>query len=153
MKKKIIAIIALCISLSTAVFAQSNHEDILPPAEKTAEVKKGPFVSIENMPSFPGGEAAMFKYIADNIVYPADAIKQGIQGKVFVYFIIDELGKVIGAEVKRGVRGGESLDKEALRVVKSMPDWIPGTQNGKPASVQFTVPVDFKLDTDNNLKK
>lgn len=153
MKKHLIAIVVLSISLSAAVFGQTNFEEILPPAERPQDVKKSaPFVSVEHMPEFPGGEAALFKYLGDQIVYPPDAKKKGIKGVVFVYFIIDELGNVTNAEVKRGVKDGEDLNAEALRVVKSMPQWKPGTQNGKPASVQFTLPIRFTLD-DDQLKK
>jgi protein TonB len=148
MKKNIIALIALGISLSTAVLAQSNHEDILPPAEKqggATEEKDVPYVSVEQMPEFPGGADAMFKYISDNVVYPKSAQKAGIAGTVYIYFIIDKKGNVTNAEVKRGVKGGEELNAEALRVIKGMPQWEPGYQNAKPASVQLTLPIKFTL--------
>ncbi|MFY8185910.1 MAG: energy transducer TonB [Bacteroidia bacterium] len=148
MKKNFIAIIALGLSLSKAVLAQSNHEEILPPAEKPAVVeqeKDVPFVLVEQMPKFPGGENAMFKYISDNIVYPKAAQKSGIAGTVYIFFIIDKKGNVTSTEVRRGVKGGEELNAEALRVIKEMPQWEPGYQNGKPVSVQLTVPIKFTL--------
>ena len=148
MKKNFIAIIALGLSLSKAVLAQSNHEEILPPAEKPAVVeqeKDVPFVLVEQMPKFPGGENAMFKYISDNIVYPKAAQKSGIAGIVYIFFIIDKKGNVTSTEVRRGVKGGEELNAEALRVIKEMPQWEPGYQNGKPVSVQLTVPIKFTL--------
>ena len=148
MKKNFIAIIALGLSLSKAVLAQSNHEEILPPAEKPAVVeqeKDVPFVLVEQMPKFPGGENAMFKYISDNIVYPKSAQKSGIAGTVYIFFIIDKKGNVTSTEVRRGVKGGEELNAEALRVIKEMPQWEPGYQNGKPVSVQLTVPIKFTL--------
>ncbi len=148
MKKNFIAIIALGLSLSKAVLAQSNHEEILPPAEKPAVVeqeKDVPFVLVEQMPKFPGGENAMFKYISDNIVYPKSAQKSGIAGTVYIFFIIDKKGNVTSTEVRRGVPGGEELNAEALRVIKEMPQWEPGYQNGKPVSVQLTVPIKFTL--------
>ena len=148
MKKNFIAIIALGLSLSKAVLAQSNHEEILPPAEKPVVVeqeKDVPFVLVEQMPKFPGGENAMFKYISDNIVYPKAAQKSGIAGTVYIFFIIDKKGNVTSTEVRRGVKGGEELNAEALRVIKEMPQWEPGYQNGKPVSVQLTVPIKFTL--------
>lgn len=148
MKKNFIAIIALGLSLSKAVLAQSNHEEILPPAEKPAVVeqeKDVPFVLVEQMPKFPGGENAMFKYISDNIVYPKAAQKSGIAGTVYIFFIIDKKGNVTSTEVRRGVKGGEELNAEALRVIKEMPQWEPGYQNGKPVSVQLTLPIKFTL--------
>jgi len=148
MKKNFIAIIALGLSLSKAVLAQSNHEEILPPAEKPAVVeqeKDVPFVLVEQMPKFPGGENAMFKYISDNIVYPKSAQKSGIAGTVYIFFIFDKKGNVNSTEVRRGVKGGEELNAEALRVIKEMPQWEPGYQNGKPVSVQLTVPIKFTL--------
>lgn len=148
MKKNFIAIIALGLSLSKAVLAQSNHEEILPPAEKPAVVeqeKDVPFVLVEQMPKFPGGENAMFKYISDNIVHPKAAQKSGIAGTVYIFFIIDKKGNVTSTEVRRGVKGGEELNAEALRVIKEMPQWEPGYQNGKPVSVQLTVPIKFTL--------
>jgi protein TonB len=148
MKKNFIAIIALGLSLSNDVLAQSNHEEILPPAEKPAVVeqeKDVPFVLVEQMPKFPGGENAMFKYISDNIVYPKAAQKSGIAGTVYIFFIIDKKGNVTSTEVRRGVKGGEELNAEALRVIKEMPQWEPGYQNGKPVSVQLTVPIKFTL--------
>jgi protein TonB len=148
MKKIFIAIMTLGISLSNDVLAQSNHEEILPPAEKPAVVeqeKDVPFVLVEQMPKFPGGENAMFKYISDNIVYPKSAQKSGIAGTVYIFFIIDKKGNVTSTEVRRGVKGGEELNAEALRVIKEMPQWEPGYQNGKPVSVQLTVPIKFTL--------
>jgi protein TonB len=78
-------------------------------------------------------------------VYPKSAQKAGISGIVYVYFIIDKNGNVTNAEVKRGVKGGEELNDEALRVIKGMPKWEPGYQNAKPASVQLTLPIKFML--------
>jgi protein TonB len=139
---------AVCISMFSTLFAQTNFEEILPPAEKNVEGTKEKdelFVSVEQMPKFPGGEVAMFKYIGDNVVYPKAAQKAGVSGTVYIYFIIDKNGDVINAEVKRGVKGGEDMNDEALRVIKGMPKWEPGYQNAKPVSVQLTLPIKFKL--------
>jgi TonB family protein len=101
------------------------------------------FFIVENMPKFPGGDLALRKYIAANIKYPEDAQKQGIQGKVYVTFVVTKTGEVGGAKIARGV--SSSLDDEALRVVRGLPKWTPGTQRGKAVNVQYTVPINFVL--------
>jgi len=102
------------------------------------------FYVIEKKPEFPGGgEAALLKWIAQNTQYPQIAKDMGIKGKVFVQFIIDKDGSVTNVEIVRGVDA--SLDKEALRVVKSMPKWKPGEQRGKPVKVSFQIPINFTL--------
>jgi protein TonB len=95
------------------------------------------------MPEFPGGEAALRKYIANSIKYPVIAQENGIQGKVFVTFVVDKDGSITQAKVVRGV--DPSLDKEALRVVNSLPKWVPGRQRGNPVKVSYTVPISFVL--------
>ena len=94
-------------------------------------------------PTYPGGDAALYKYIADNIHYPEQAKADGVEGKVYVRFIVTEDGSVVNAYVARGV-GGE-CDEEALRVIKSMPKWIPATYEGKHVAVEYVVPINFKL--------
>ncbi len=94
-------------------------------------------------PTYPGGEAALYKYIAENIHYPEQAKADGVEGKVYVRFIVTEDGSVVNAYVARGV-GGE-CDEEALRVIKSMPKWIPATYEGKHVAVEYVVPINFKL--------
>ena len=98
----------------------------------------------ENAPAFPGGTYAMYKYLADNIKYPADAKAAGKEGRVIVQFVVRKDGSVSDVSVVRSV-GNVSLDNEAVRVVSSMPKWNPGTQGGKPVNVQYTLPVQFKL--------
>ena len=101
------------------------------------------FYVIEEKPEFPGGEAAMFQWIAKNIKYPEIAKENGVQGKVFVQFVIGKDGKVTDVQVVRGV--DPSLDKEAVRVIQSMPTWKPGKQRGKAVKVSFQIPINFKL--------
>jgi len=102
------------------------------------------FYVLEDKPTFPlGGEAGLLKWIAENTKYPEIAKENGISGRVFVGFVIDKQGKVTDVNVLRGV--DPYLDKEAVRVVKSMPNWKPGKQRGKPVKVQFQVPINFKL--------
>jgi protein TonB len=101
------------------------------------------FLIVEQMPEFPGGEAALRQYIAKNIKYPATAQEMGIQGKVYVTFIVDSGGNVTKASIARGI--DSALDKEALRVINTLPKWTPGKQRGKPVSVSYTVPINFTL--------
>lgn len=101
------------------------------------------FFIVENMPQFSGGDSALRKYIAANIHYPKDAQEAGIQGKVYVNFVVTKTGEVGGVKIARGI--SPSLDAEALRVVKSLPKWTPGTQKGQPVNVRFTVPINFAL--------
>jgi TonB family protein len=99
---------------------------------------------VEKMPQYPGGEKALLEYIGQHLRYPADAHQNGIQGRIIVRFIVNESGKVGDAEVVRGVY--PSIDAEGLKVVNSLPDWIPGEQNGKKVAVYYTLPITFKLD-------
>ena len=102
------------------------------------------FVIVESMPEFPGGQQALFKYLSDNIKYPVIAKENGIQGRVICQFTVNKDGSIVDIEVVRS-GGDPSLDKEAVRVIKSMPKWKPGKQRGKPVRVKYTVPVSFKL--------
>lgn len=111
----------------------------------TAQTKKNNMLYdvVEVMPQFPGGQIAMLQYIMKNIKYPEQAMKEGIQGRVTVSFIVEKDGRVSNVRLLRSVQS--SLDKEAVRVVKSMPKWTPGKHNGKPVRVRFNIPVMFKL--------
>jgi len=101
------------------------------------------FFIVENMPEFPGGELALRKFIANAIKYPVIAQENGIQGKVYVNFVVDQHGNVTNAKIARGV--DPSLDKESLRVVNNLPKWKPGMQRGKAVRVSYTVPISFVL--------
>ena len=111
----------------------------------TAQTKKNDMVFdvVEVMPQFPGGQIAMLKYIMENIKYPEQAMKEGIQGRVTVRFIVEKDGSI--SDVRPVLSVHPLLNKEAVRVVESMPKWTPGKQNGKPVRVRFNVPVMFKL--------
>ena len=98
---------------------------------------------VEKMPVFPGGEQELFNYLNKNIKYPAIARENGIQGRVFVTFVVDAEGKVKDAKILRGL--GSGLDDEALRVVRNMPAWKPGMQNGRVVQVQYNLPIVFTL--------
>ena len=111
----------------------------------TAQTKKNDmlFSVVEVMPQYPGGQIAMMKYIMENMKYPEQAMKEGIQGRVAVRFIVEKDGSISNVRPIHSVH--TLLDKEAVRVVKSMPKWSPGKQNGKPVRVQLIVPIMFKL--------
>ena len=111
----------------------------------TAQTKKNDMVFdvVEVMPQYPGGQIAMLKYIMENIKYPEQAMKEGIQGRVTVRFIVEKDGSI--SDVRPVLSVHPLLNKEAVRVVESMPKWSPGKQNGKPVRVRFNVPVMFKL--------
>ena len=101
------------------------------------------FEVVENMPDFPGGQAALMQYLAKNIKYPTIAQENGTQGRVIVQFVVNKDGSIVDAKVVRSV--DPYLDKEALRVINTMPKWKPGKQRGKPVRVKYTVPVTFRL--------
>ena len=101
------------------------------------------FTVVEEMPSFPGGDEARIRFLTENIKYPQMAKESGIQGTVYVTFVVDEKGRVADVKVLRGIGGG--CDEEAVRVVKMMPPWNAGKQSGKPVRVQFNMPIRFTL--------
>lgn len=102
-----------------------------------------PFMVVEDMPEFPGGTSALMEYLRKNIKYPSLCRENNIQGRVLISFVVNKDGKIVDIEVVKSVH--PSLDKEALRVVSSMPAWKPGMQRGKPVRVRYTVPVNFRL--------
>lgn len=102
------------------------------------------FFITEEMPQFPGGEEALKKYIASSVEYPEQAQEKDIQGRVYVSFIVTKNGTVANAQIARGVE--PALDKEALRVVSSLPKWEPARQHGQAVNVQYTVPINFSLE-------
>ncbi|MEI6766336.1 MAG: energy transducer TonB [Bacteroidota bacterium] len=101
------------------------------------------FTVVEEMPSFPGGDESRIKFLQENIKYPQMARESGIQGTVYVTFVVNENGQVTDVKVLRGIGGG--CDEEAVRVVKMMPPWNAGKQSGKPVRVQFNMPIRFTL--------
>ena len=101
------------------------------------------FMVVEEQPSFPGGEQARMRYLSNNIDYPQLARESGIQGTVYVTFVVEKDGSITDVRVLRGIGGG--CDKEAIRVVKEMPRWEAGMQRGKPVRVQFNMPIRFTL--------
>ena len=110
-----------------------------PPKEEETKV----FDVVEQMPSFPGGQAALFQWLSNNIKYPVVAEENGVQGRVIVTFVVERDGSITDVRVVKSV--DPSLDKEAVRVTKAMPHWIPGKQNGSAVRVKYTLPVTFRL--------
>ena len=110
-----------------------------PPKEEENKV----FDVVEEQPSFPGGQGALMQWLRDNIKYPVIAAENGVEGRVIVQFVVSKTGSISDVRVARGV--DPSLDKEAIRVVSSMPKWTPGKQNGTTVNVRYTLPVTFKL--------
>ena len=112
-----------------------------PPKHVVEETKI--FTVVEQMPMYPGGDAALMGYLRDNIHYPTIAAENGVQGRVVVGFVVERDGSITDVNILRGV--DPSLDREAMRVVKSMPRWNPGKQNGSAVRVKYQVPVSFRL--------
>ena len=114
-------------------------------AQKTVVAKKNQkvFDVVEQMPEYPGGQAALIEYISNNVKYPDDAAKKKVEGKVFVTFVVDTDGKITDVSLLRKVF--PSLDAEAIRVISGMPNWIPGKQKGQVVRVKYTVPIIFRL--------
>jgi protein TonB len=98
---------------------------------------------VEQMPEFPGGAAKMMEYISKNIVYPTYAFDNGIQGRVFVSFVVERDGSISNVKAKRGIGGG--CDEEAVRVIQSMPKWNPARQRGETVRCSYTIPIIFKM--------
>ena len=133
-------------NVSTVAEDMNVTRDIvwIPPVVETETVVEDIIhVSVEVMPEFPGGTAALMKYLGSNIKYPTISQEAGSQGKVIVQFVVDKDGAISNPEVVRGI--DPYLDKEAIRVISSMPKWKPGVQNGKKVRVKYTVPVVFRL--------
>ena len=120
-----------------------EYEFTPPEIEEEEIVEAEIFKVVEEMPEFPGGAAKMMEYIQKNIKYPMMARESDIQGRVFVNFVVEPNGEISNVEVLRGIGGG--CDEEAVRVVKSMPNWKPGKQRGSAVRCAFTVPIIFKL--------
>ena len=123
--------------LAAVLYACSSPETNKPKTEKV-------YTEVDEHPEFPGGMQGMIDYLSTNIHYPPEAKEQGIEGRVFINFIVEKDGSVDSAKILRGIGGG--CDEEALRVVSEMPEWTPGKVGGKPVRVSFNLPVKFTLD-------
>lgn len=126
---------------NAGTITQEGEKVDLPPP--VVEEEPQIFTIVEEMPSFPGGEKELFKYLGKAVKYPQMAQDASISGVVYMTFVVDENGKVRDPKVQRGIGGG--CDEEAIRVVKAMPTWEPGKQRGKPVRVQYNLPIRFTL--------
>ena len=140
---KTIKLFISVVILFTAVLCQAQN--------KENKVKDGVYQEVEVMPEYPGGINELKSEIASGINYPAEAKKNGIQGKVFVSFVVDEQGKVTNAKIERGVC--PALDAESLRVVNGLKTWKPGKEKGKVVKVAYTIPINYALDGKPDKKK
>ena len=123
---------------------EANTEEQV--TEEPVTQSKKVYESVEQMPEFPGGMEGLMRYLQQNVQYPPIAVQNNVQGRVVVQFIIDETGQVGDVEVVRSV--SEEVDAEAVRVIKSMPKFEPGRQNGEPVAVWYTLPIAFKMQGD-----
>lgn len=138
------ALLLLCCTLLKAQTSEQIKELPAVPAEDEGftDVPKV-YNYVEDMPQFPGGERAMLKFLSDSLVYPTLEKEKGMEGKVFVKFIVNEDGSISDVHVTRSVSPG--LDEEALRVIKMMPKFSPGMKDGKPVRVYYIIPIYFQL--------
>lgn len=134
MKKTILMAIAACMMTLGAQAQVKNQPNI---SQEVYDV-------VEEMPVFPGGIQGMIKFLSENISYPKEAQKKKISGRVLVSFVVEKNGSVSEVQTERSLY--PSLDEEAVRVVKSMPNWTPGKQGGQVVRVKYTLPVTFSLD-------
>lgn len=133
---------------------EASPEDIsfkLTVSEQNSTQDEEPLRSVDDMPRYPGGDNEMYKFIGDNLKYPESAVKENVEGRVIIRFVIDKEGNVKEPNILRGIHA--DCDAEAIRVVSMMPKWTPGKQNGKDVSVYFTLPIIFKLDKDKEVKE
>jgi periplasmic protein TonB len=136
-------------NVSTVTQEGDGDAVVVPDGNGTGSVieEKAPeiFTVVEEMPEFPGGPMEMMKYISKNIQYPQMAKEAGLSGKCFLKFVVNGNGNITDVTLLKGVPGCSECDKEAIRVVKSMPNWKPGKQNGRSVPVYFNLPINFQL--------
>lgn len=125
---------------------ESEYIDDINVAEPDSQLVDGEVVYkvVDQNPSFPGGNQALFRYLQENLKYPSIAQANGIQGRTLVSFVVEKDGSITNAQVVRSA-GDPSLDREAVRIIRTMPRWRPGKIQGQEVRVQYTVPINFKL--------
>ncbi len=132
------------IEIDVEADAETEMEEYIPQDIEEEEIVEAEiFTVVESMPEFPGGMAKLMSYLGNNIKYPPLAKESGIQGRVFINFVVETDGRISKVKVLRGIGGG--CDEEAVRVVEAMPKWKPGMQRGKPVRVSYNLPVKFTL--------
>lgn len=139
----VLASAAMCAQEYGGKAAETKGEKVTNTADEQKD-QDVVFMVVEEMPEFPGGTQGLFQYLSENVKYPVIAQENGIQGRVVCRFIVNTDGSITDIEVLRS-GGDPSLDKEAVRVISSMPNWKPGKHKGKPVRVRYSVPVSFKL--------
>ena|ERR1041385_5558892 len=142
--KKLSIIFSLLLIAVTFSFAQTTTPAKTQATKTDVKTEAGPvYTKVDHMPSFPGGEEELARFFSKNIQYPKEALDNKIEGTVYVTFVVDINGKISNVQMLKRMAYG--MDQEAMRVVKLMPDWTPGHQDGKPVPVQVTIPVKFSL--------
>jgi len=128
-------------------FAQPDPDPLPSPPPAQMPLVEEPLIFPEVMPAYPGGETQMLKEVFSNMIYPQICLENDFQGKVFVQFVVEKNGKISNIKILRQPEGdlGKALGKEAIRVVKNLKDFTPGTLNGEPKRVVMTLPIVFKL--------
>lgn len=133
--------------VSGIAMAQEIEPPVLIPAHVEEHVQKDTtFTVVDQQAEFPGGKEQLYKYLADNLQYPATAIRNKRQGKCFVRFVVDQKGNISNVKIMKGVPGCPECDEEAMRVIRQMPKWTPGKVKGKAVSSYFNLPITFRLD-------
>lgn len=148
---KLLFVVPVILSIAFIVSCTGSPKDETKPAppdnasriQDSNNPDKVIFDVVEQMPQYPGGDDARIKYLAKNLKYPEEARKEGIEGKVFVTFVVEKDGSITGAKILKGIGGG--CDEETIRVIENMPNWEPGKQRGKTVRVRFNMPIIFKL--------
>ena len=143
--KRIITFIFATLCLAAPLLAQESGLAVNKSAYRENYQDNGQvFTVVEQMPEYPGGKDAMFQYIKDNLHYPQSVKDDGIQGRAICQFIVNADGSICCAEIAKS-SGNALLDREAILLIKSMPAWTPGMQNGQPIRVKYTIPINFRL--------
>jgi len=144
--------------VETPVKTETKEEGVYAPLPEEPEVEaimltdeSKEYSFVDKEPEFPGGHGALYKFIQDSLVYPAEAIEQNISGKVFLSFVVQQDGSISKVKVERGAH--PLLDVEAIRVIRKSPNWIPGEVDGKIVASYFRIPIVFVLENDDNDKK
>ena len=132
-------------NISSVIPSKTSSMSLQKVVDNTSSSKNSSktFDVVDNMPSYPGGRAAMMAFLSSNMNYPATAKENNVQGRVIIGFVVEKDGSISDAKVLRSV--DPALDQEALRLVYSMPKWKPGTMDGKPVRVRYSVPFTFRL--------
>lgn len=129
---------------STEVDTDSEQIKIIDAEVTITEENEQPMVGVEQMPEYPGGEAELEKYLSENVQQQSSAVESFYYSRVIIRFVISKTGQVINPEIMRGIN--PYCDQEAIRVISSMPKWIPGRQNGRDVPIYFTLPINFKME-------